>query len=134
MADITEQIAEITDISGTRKNVDIDFLRDLQFNMLQRPNLLNISVAFGTIGNEKGLKILYLLAEAGELCVCDLSDITGSSVSAVSQQLRILKDDGFVKSRKELPTIYYSISDNSFINVLVNLVKMISVEGYNQLK
>jgi DNA-binding transcriptional ArsR family regulator len=60
-------------------------------------------------GNEVRLKILYLLEEEGELCPCDLSDILGMSVPAVSQHLRKLKDAGIVQIRKEGQTIYYSL-------------------------
>ena len=124
-----ENQIELSDLTCTRKKVDIDLLRELQVKMLKRPDLSAIAKAFATIGNETRLKILFLLAEAGELCVCDLSDIIGHSVSAVSHQLKKLKDNGFVITRKEPPTVYYSISDNSYLNVLVNLVKMGGLNG-----
>ena len=117
-------IAEITNLNCTRKEVDIDLLRDLQLKLLNRPDLADSAAVFSAIGSETRLKVLFLLSEAGELCVCDLSDILGQSVSRVSHQLRKLKDIGFVKTRKESPTIYYSISNNSFANILVNFVRM----------
>ena len=115
---------EITEITCTRKEVDIDLLRGLQLKLLNRPDLSDSAAVFSVIGSETRLKVLFLLSEAGELCVCDLSDILGHSVSRVSHQLRKLKDIGFVKTRKESPTIYYSISNNSFANILVNFVRM----------
>jgi len=48
-------------------------------------------------GNEVRLKILYLLEEESELCVCDLSDILGMTVPAVSQHLRKLKDGNLLQ-------------------------------------
>lgn len=60
-------------------------------------------------GNEVRLKILYLLEEEGELCPCDLSDILGMSIPAVSQHLRKLKDANVVQTRKEGQTIFYSL-------------------------
>src|SRR6266542_3502575 len=57
------------------------------------------------------LKILYLLEEEDELCPCDLSDILGMSIPAVSQHLRKLKDGNIIQSRKEGQTIYYSLRD-----------------------
>ena len=119
-----EQFKELTDISCTRKEVDIDFLRELQLDLLKRPDLSNIAYIFKAIGGETRIKILFLLSEAGELCVCDLSDILGQSVSRVSHQLKILKNSGLVKTRKEAQTIYYSISNNSFPIILVNFVRM----------
>ena len=117
-------VAELTNLNCTRKEVDIDLLRGLQLKILNRPDLADSAAVFSAIGSETRLKVLFLLSEAGELCVCDLSDILGQSVSRVSHQLRKLKDIGFVKTRKESPTIYYSISNNSFANILVNFVKM----------
>ena len=117
-------VAELTNLNCTRKEVDIDLLRGLQLKILNRPDLVDSADVFSAIGSETRLKVLFLLSEAGELCVCDLSDILGQSVSRVSHQLRKLKDIGFVKTRKESPTIYYSISNNSFANILVNFVRM----------
>lgn len=119
-----ENNVEITEINCTRKEVDIDLLQGLQIKLLNRPDLSDIATVFSAIGSESRLKILFLLSEAGELCVCDLSDILGQSVSRVSHQLSKLKKSGFVKTRKDAPTIYYSISDKSFANILVQFVKM----------
>lgn len=62
-------------------------------------------------GNEVRLKILYLLEEEGKLCPCDLSDILGMSVPAVSQHLRKLKDGNVIQSRRVGQTIFYSLTD-----------------------
>ncbi|MBC3538257.1 ArsR/SmtB family transcription factor [Rufibacter sediminis] len=61
-------------------------------------------------GNPVRLKILFLLSEEKGLCVCDLSDIMGITVSAVSQHLRKMKDRNLIHSSKEGQTIYYSLS------------------------
>lgn len=60
-------------------------------------------------GNDVRLKILYLLEEEKELCPCDLSDILGMSIPAISQHLRKMKDGGVIRNRKEGQTIYYSL-------------------------
>ena len=60
-------------------------------------------------GNTARLKILYLLEEESELCPCDISDILGMSVPAVSQHLRKLKDGHMVETRKVGQTIFYSL-------------------------
>lgn len=64
-----------------------------------RETLQTNKIAFGQLssllalaGNEVRLKILFLLEEENELCPCDLSDILGMSIPAVSQHLRKLKD------------------------------------------
>src|SRR5262245_22470413 len=68
--------------------------------------------ALNLAGNAVRLKILYLLREEGQLCPCDLSDILGMNVSAISQHLRKLKDGGIIESRRAGQTIFYSISQS----------------------
>ena len=59
--------------------------------------------------NEVRLKILFLLEEENGLCPCDLSDILGMSIPAVSQHLRKLKDGNIVEARKQGQTIFYTL-------------------------
>ncbi len=61
-------------------------------------------------GNVVRLKILFLLQEEGQLCVCDLSDILGMNISAISQHLRKLKDGKIITPKKTGQTIFYSMS------------------------
>jgi DNA-binding transcriptional ArsR family regulator len=61
-------------------------------------------------GNEVRLKILYLLEEEGELCPCDLSDILGMTVPAISQHLRKLKDGNVIQAKRVGQTIFYSLT------------------------
>ena len=61
-------------------------------------------------GNEVRLKIVYLLEEEKELCPCDLADILGMTIPAISQHLRKLKGGNIVETRKEGQTIYYSLT------------------------
>ena len=75
-------------------------------------------------GNNVRLRILFLLFEEDELCVCDLSDILGLSVSAVSQHLRKLSDRGVVIKKRNAQTIYYSLSD-TYSEVLKPLLLII---------
>ena len=62
-------------------------------------------------GNEVRLKLLYLLAAEQQLCVCDIADVLGMTVSAVSQHLRKLKDGGVVTARKVGQTVFYALSE-----------------------
>ncbi|HEY1033256.1 MAG TPA: metalloregulator ArsR/SmtB family transcription factor [Flavipsychrobacter sp.] len=71
-----------------------------------------LSSVLDLAGNEVRLKILYLLEEENELCPCDLSDILGMSIPAISQHLRKLKDGNVIEARKDGQTIYYSIKAN----------------------
>lgn len=60
--------------------------------------------------NEVRMKILLLLAEEHSLCVCDLSEILGMTVPAVSQHLKKLREGGLVFTEQDGVTIYYHIS------------------------
>lgn len=63
------------------------------------------------VGNSVRLKILYLLFEEKRLCVCDLSDILGMNISAISQHLRKMKDRNLLETDREAQTIYYSLTE-----------------------
>ncbi len=60
--------------------------------------------------NEVRMKILLLLAEEHSLCVCDLGEILGMTVPAVSQHLKKLREGGLVFTEQDGVTIYYHIS------------------------
>ncbi len=72
---------------------------------------------FDAMGNPTRLKILLALLKE-ELCTCDLTSITGLSVSAVSHQLRILRDRRIVKYRREGKNVYYSLEDEHVKQIL----------------
>ena len=78
-------------------------------------------------GNEARLKIIYLLEEEKELCPCDLADILGMSIPAVSQHLRKLKDGNIVETRKEGQTIYYTLTQEN-LKILKPFFKYINVQ------
>lgn len=71
----------------------------------------DLSNVLALAGNGVRLKIIYLLEVEKELCPCDLSDILGMTIPAVSQHLRKLKDGGLVQIRKQRQTIYYSLRE-----------------------
>lgn len=84
----------------------------------------NIAQLMALAGNEVRLKILLLLREEGKLCVCDLSDILGMKIPAVSQHLRKLKDASIVFTQREGTVIYYQISMDKKLQVdtILNLI------------
>lgn len=75
-------------------------------------------------GNKVRLKILFLLYQEQRLCVCDISDILGMTISSVSQHLRKLKDRNLIDSEKEAQTIYYSMT-TEFQKLLKPFFKLI---------
>lgn len=87
----------------------------------------SLSNILALAGNEVRLKIIYLLEEEKELCPCDLADILGMSIPAVSQHLRKLKDGNIVETRKEGQTIYYSLTQEN-LKILKPFFKHINVQ------
>jgi len=73
-------------------------------------SVVELSAVFNLAGNDARLKIMFLLHEERELCVCDLSDILDMKVPAVSQHLRKMKDGGTIENHKVGQTIYYSLT------------------------
>ncbi len=84
-----------------------------------------MSAVLSLTGNDTRLKILYLLEEEKELCPCDLSDILGMSIPAISQHLRKMKDGNIIQFRKEGQTIYYSLKPEH-LKMLRSLFKYIN--------
>lgn len=66
---------------------------------------------FKVLGDPTRIRILFSL-EKGEMCVCDISTALGMTMSAVSHQLRILRDAHLVNSRKEGRMVFYSLCDD----------------------
>ncbi len=87
----------------------------------------SLSGVLALAGNEVRLKIIYLLEEERELCPCDLADILGMSIPAVSQHLRKLKDGNIVQTRKEGQTIYYTLTHEN-LKILKPFFRHINVQ------
>lgn len=73
--------------------------------------LRRTSEHFALLAGETRLKIIHLLAEAGELCVCDLATVLEMTPAAVSQHLSRLRSGRMVVSRRDGMTIYYRMAD-----------------------
>ena len=79
------------------------------------------------VGNSVRLKILYLLFEEKRLCVCDLSDILGMNISAISQHLRKMKDRNLIETEREAQTIFYSLT-TEYEKLLIPFFKILDKE------
>lgn len=85
-----------------------------------------LSRGLGLAGNKVRLSILLLLHRNRKLCVCDLSDVLGMTMAAVSQHLRKLKDGGFVRTERVGQTIFYHIQEDQivFLNILLSFLEI----------
>ena len=93
-----------------------DLVKRVKNKMLSDDLLFDISEVFKIFGDSTRMKIIYAL-KLSELCVCDLAYITNSTQSAISHQLRILKQAKLVKSRKDGKVVYYSLKDEHVIKL-----------------
>lgn len=72
--------------------------------------LIDLAELYKIFGDSTRIKILYLLFEE-EMCVCDIAEALKMTVSAISHQLRILKNAKLIKFRKEGKSVIYSLAD-----------------------
>jgi len=72
--------------------------------------LYDLAELFKVFGDSTRIRILYVLFEE-EVCVCDIAEILGMTQSAISHQLKILKNGRLIKSRREGKQIFYSLAD-----------------------
>lgn len=95
---------------------------EIKENLQKKNGLDTLARLLSSAGNPQRIRILSLLHSHKEMCVCDLGEVLGISVSAVSQHLRRLKDMHVVTSRKDAQTVYYSLANNSFARFLGELL------------
>lgn len=92
------------------EEVHADLLKVVQETMPDEEELYDLAELFKVFGDSTRIRILYVLFEA-EVCVCDLAKALNMTQSAISHQLRILKQNKLVKNRREGKSIFYSLAD-----------------------
>lgn len=102
-----------------------DVVKRAKEQMPDEIELYELAELFKVFGDTTRIKILYALF-ASEMCVCDIAALLGMSQSAVSHQLRVLKQARLVKHRKEGKIVYYSLDDDH--------VEKIFDQGLNHIK
>lgn len=88
-----------------------DLLKIVNETMPDETELYDLAELFKVFGDSTRIRILYVLFEA-EVCVCDLAAVLNMTQSAISHQLRILKNSKLVKCRREGKSVFYSLADN----------------------
>ena len=79
--------------------------------MPEEEDLYDLAELFKVFGDSTRVRILYALFES-ELCVCDIAELLNMSQSAISHQLRVLKQARLVRNRREGKTIFYFLADD----------------------
>ncbi len=108
---------------------DVQFVDEAKVNTVRTrmpdvESLSALSDIFKALSDPTRLRIVSALS-VDELCVCDLANLLGSSISAVSHQLRVLRNMKLVKHRKDGKMVYYSLDDECIQTLLTEGLKHI---------
>lgn len=114
MANKKEEVPRCTVTHGHEHDATLSVVRE---GMPDEDALYDLADLFKVFGDSTRVKILYALHES-ELCVCDIADVLGMTLSAISHQLRILKSAGLVKYRRDKKTVLYSLADDHVHTIL----------------
>lgn len=87
-----------------------DLLNTVNEQMPEETVLYDLSELFKVFGDSTRIRILFVLFEC-EVCVCDLAEALNMTQSAISHQLKILKQSKLVKSRRDGKQVFYSLAD-----------------------
>ena len=94
-----------------------DLLKTVRAGLPDETVLYDLAELFKVFGDSTRVRILYVLFEA-EVCVCDLAAALNMTQSAISHQLRILKQNKLVKSRREGKQVFYALADDHVYAIL----------------
>ena len=102
-----------------------DVVKAVREMMPDDDDLYDLAEIFKVFGDSTRIRLLYVLFEA-EMCVCDIAQLLNMTQSAISHQLRILKQSKLVKNRREGKAVFYSLAD-SHVRSIIN-------QGYEHIK
>lgn len=105
-----ENLCEITIIHE-------DVVKKVKKIMPEDDEIYDLAEFFKVFADSTRMKIIYALIE-NELCVCDLANIVNTTQSAISHQLKILRQSKLVKFRKEGKVVYYSLDDEHISQIV----------------
>ncbi len=88
-----------------------DIIDSVKDKMPEEETLYDLAELFKVFGDSTRVRILWALGES-EMCVCDIAALLNMTQSAISHQLRILKQARLVKNRREGKVVYYSLDDD----------------------
>lgn len=95
-----------------------DLLKIVEEKMPPEEELYDLAELYKVFGDSTRIRILFVLFEA-EVCVCDLAQALNMTQSAISHQLKILKQNKLVKSRREGKSVFYSLADGH-VRTIIN--------------
>ena len=104
---------ECCDLICTHEEV----VKRVREGMPDEDTLYDLTELFRIFADSTRVRILYVLFES-EMCVCDIAALLGMTQSAISHQLRALKNARLVKSRRDGKTVFYALADEHVKTIL----------------
>ncbi|MDD6570976.1 MAG: metalloregulator ArsR/SmtB family transcription factor [Thermoflexaceae bacterium] len=98
-------------------SVHEDIVKKVTEHLPDEELLYNLADFFKVFADSTRIKILYVLSQS-EMCVCDIAQLLNATQSAVSHQLRTLKQMQLVKARRDGKTVFYSLADDHIQTIL----------------
>ena len=102
--------------SCTEIEFNTEIIEKIKCSMERELDVERLSEVFKIIGDPTRIKILYALSKY-ELCVCNIAETLGMTQSAISHQLRLLRNLKLVKYRKEGKSVMYSMDDEHIVQL-----------------
>jgi len=110
-------MAKRTDIKGCDCSIiHRDIVDSVRGRMPENGAMLGLAELFKVLGDYTRVKIISALFQS-EMCVCDIAALLGMTKSAISHQLRVLKQSRLVKFRRDGKVIFYSLDDKHITNI-----------------
>lgn len=91
--------------------IHADVVEAVKSKMPEEKELYDLSVFFKILGDSTRAKIIWALDES-EMCVCDMAVLLNMTKSAISHQLRLLRQENLVKNRRDGKVVFYSLADD----------------------
>ncbi|MDR4947651.1 ArsR/SmtB family transcription factor [Neobacillus cucumis] len=116
-----DDVCEVTCVDGEK----VQRVKEI----VTQQNTMAVSQIFKVLSDDTRIKIAYALTIEDELCVCDVANIVGSTTATASHHLRLLRNLGLAKYRKEGKLVYYSLDDDH-----VRQLIQIALEHHREVK
>lgn len=94
-----------------KKEIHTELVKQVNDTLPDENRLYDLAELFKTFGDSTRIRILFVLFEA-EVCVCDIAEALHMTQSAISHQLRILKQSKLISSRRSGKSVFYSLADD----------------------
>lgn len=108
---------EEKDLCCAKKHVHDEVCEQVCVDMPDEDTLFDVAELFKIFGDSTRIRILSALSQA-EMCVCDICSVLNMTKSAVSHQLRILRQAKLVKNRRQGKEIFYSLDDDHVLSII----------------